>query len=143
MGQSRLWKGRCTHDLPRKRLAENFHFCIRLTRARSLRSSQQSLTYSKLSPATADIDYYLSHHHLSEALKWNYLVNPLLVFSLAASKISICLLLLRVLYFPYAVIAILTIIAVPSAGYCLGQCQPVSELGILPLPATAKILKST
>ncbi|MCJ1366388.1 hypothetical protein MMC16_005516 [Acarospora aff. strigata] len=78
--------------------------------------------------------YYLSQHQLVEAVKWNYLATPLLVFSLAASKISICLLLLRVLEriqarfkrpFLYAIIAILTIIAVPSAGYSLGQCQPV------------------
>ena len=46
--------------------------------------------------------------NFSEALKWNYLMHPVLIFSLAASKISICLLLLRVLYFPYAAIAILT-----------------------------------
>ncbi|KAL9134414.1 MAG: hypothetical protein Q9175_004396, partial [Cornicularia normoerica] len=81
--------------------------------------------------------YYLSHHQLTEALKWKWLATPPLAFSLAASKISICLLLLRVLkqtqaklnrYFLYAVIAILTIIAVPSVGYCLGQCRPVSKL---------------
>lgn len=81
--------------------------------------------------------YHLSSHQLSEALKWNYLATPLLVLSLAASKISICVFLLRVLrqtraklgrLFPYVIIAILTIIAVPSAGYCLGQCQPTAKL---------------
>ena len=81
--------------------------------------------------------YYLSDHQLSEALKWNWNATPLLVLSLAASKVSICLFLLRVLkqtraklnrYFPYTVIAILTILAVPCAGYSLGQCQPVSKL---------------
>lgn len=81
--------------------------------------------------------YNLSDHQVTEVLKWNFLATPLLVFSLAASKISICLLLLRVLkqtrgklkrYFPYAIIAILTIIAAPSAGYSLGQCHPVSKL---------------
>ena len=72
-----------------------------------------------------------------EALKWNYLATPLLVFSLAASKISICLFLLRALAqtrvrfkrsFPYGIIILLTAIAVPSAGYALGQCQPVRKL---------------
>lgn len=91
--------------------------------------------------------HHLSLHQLSEALKWNYLATPLLVFSLAASKISICLLLLRVLkqtqahwsrYFPYAVIAILTIISVPSAGYSLGQCQPVSKLWNPTAPGNCK-----
>ena len=80
---------------------------------------------------------HLSHQQLSEALKWNYLATPLLVLSLAASKISICLFLLRVLrqtraklsrFFPYVIIAILTIIAVPSAGYSVGQCQPTAKL---------------
>ena len=71
---------------------------------------------------------------MSGAAKWTYLATPLLFFSLAPSKISICLLLLRVLkqtylnrYFPYVIIALLTIIAVPTAGYSLGQCQPVSK----------------
>lgn len=72
-----------------------------------------------------------------EALKWNYLATPLLVFSLATSKISICLFLLRVLdqarvkfkrTFPYAIILLLTLVAIPSAGYALGQCQPVRKL---------------
>ena len=81
--------------------------------------------------------YHLSQHQLSEALKWNFLATPLLVLSLAASKISICLFLLRVLrqtraklsrFFPHVIIAILTIIAVPSAGYSLGQCQPAAKL---------------
>ena len=79
----------------------------------------------------------LSAHQLREALKWNWLASALFILNVAASKISICLFLLRVLkqtqaklnrYFPYAMIAILTIIAVPSAGYCLGQCRPVSKL---------------
>lgn len=81
--------------------------------------------------------YYLSDGDIIEALKWNYLATPLLVFSLAASKISICLLLIRVLektndkfkrWFPYAVIVILVAVAVPSAAYTLGQCQPVRKL---------------
>lgn len=91
--------------------------------------------------------YYLSQHQLVEAVKWNYLATPLLVCSLAASKISICLLLLRVLEriqakfkrpFLYAVIAILAIIAVLSAGYCLGQCQPVSKLWNPTVPGHCK-----
>jgi len=81
--------------------------------------------------------YYLSEGDVIESLKWNYLATPLLVFSLAASKISICLMLLRVLdqtrakfktSFPYGIIALLTVIAIPSAGYSLGQCQPVRKL---------------
>ena len=81
--------------------------------------------------------HHLSQDQLSEALKWNYLATPLLVLSLAASKVSICLFLLRVLqqtraklsrFFPYVIIAILTIIALPSAGYSLGQCQPTLKL---------------
>lgn len=81
----------------------------------------------------------LSQHQLSDALKWNWTATPLLILSLAASKISICLFLLRALkqtraklnrYFPYTVILIMTIISVPSAAYTLGQCQPVSKLWI-------------
>jgi len=30
--------------------------------------------------------------------------------------------------FPYGIIALLTVIAIPSAGYALGQCQPVRKL---------------
>ena len=81
--------------------------------------------------------YYLSDDDIIEAHKWRYLGTPLLVFSLAASKISICLLLLRILgktwdrfkrWFPIAVIVILVAIAVLAAGYTLGQCQPVKKL---------------
>ncbi|KAL2058661.1 hypothetical protein ABVK25_001391 [Lepraria finkii] len=81
--------------------------------------------------------YYLSDGDIIESLKWNYLATPLLIFSLAASKISICVFLLRVLdrtrakfkrSFPYGIIALLTVIAIPSAGYSLGQCQPVRKL---------------
>ena len=80
---------------------------------------------------------YLTMEEIFEALKWNYLATPLLVFSIAASKTSICLFLLRVLertrvkfkrVFCYGMIGLLTIIAIPSAGYALGQCQPVSKL---------------
>lgn len=80
---------------------------------------------------------HLSDRQVSEVLKWNYLATPLLVFSLATSKISICLFLLRVLdqarvkfkrSFLYAITLLLTLIAVPSAGYALGQCQPVRKL---------------
>ncbi|KAL8673087.1 MAG: hypothetical protein Q9168_002470 [Polycauliona sp. 1 TL-2023] len=79
----------------------------------------------------------LSEHQIIESLKWNYLATPLLVLSLAASKISICVLLLRVLdktstrlrrTFPYGIIVISTVNAGLSAGYALGQCQPVSKL---------------
>ncbi|CAF9907891.1 MAG: hypothetical protein HETSPECPRED_007930 [Heterodermia speciosa] len=81
--------------------------------------------------------YYLSDDNLIEALKWYYLVIPPLVISLGASKISICLLLLRILdrtrnkfkrYFPYGIIVISVAVAVPSAGYTLGQCQPLKKL---------------
>ena len=81
--------------------------------------------------------YYLSEGDIVEALKWNYLATPLLVFSLAASKVSICLLLIRVLHrsktkfkrsFPISMMILLTIVAVPSAGYSPGQCQPVRKL---------------
>ena len=80
---------------------------------------------------------YLSPGDIIEALKWNYLATPLLVFSLAASKISICVFLLRALAqtrvrfkrsFPYGIIILLTAIAIPSAGYALGQCEPVRKL---------------
>ena len=79
---------------------------------------------------------YLLPGDVIEALKWNFLATALLVFSLAASKISICLFLLRVLAqthvrfkrsFPHGIIILLTTIAIPSAGYALGQCQPVRE----------------
>lgn len=30
--------------------------------------------------------------------------------------------------FPYGIIVLLTVIAIPSAGYSLGQCQPVRKL---------------
>ncbi|MCJ1347138.1 hypothetical protein MMC31_005359 [Peltigera leucophlebia] len=80
---------------------------------------------------------HLSDHQVIEVLKWNYLATPLLVFSLATSKISICLFLFRVLdqarvkfkrSFLYAIMLLLTLISVPSAGYALGQCQPVRKL---------------
>lgn len=80
---------------------------------------------------------HLSDRQVVEVLKWNYLATPLLVFSLATSKISICLFLLRVLDqvrlkfkrpFLYTIILLLTLNAVPSAGYALGQCQPVRKL---------------
>ena len=60
---------------------------------------------------------YLSPGDVIEALKWNYLATPPLLFSPAASKISICLFLLcalaqtRVRFrrsFPYGIIILLT-----------------------------------
>lgn len=79
----------------------------------------------------------LSVHQRMEALKWNWLASPFLVLSLATSKVSICLFLLRVLkkthakrrkYFLYLIIGSIVGLSVPAAGYCLGQCQPVEKL---------------
>ena len=80
---------------------------------------------------------YLSPGDIIEALKWNFLATPLLVFSLAASKISICLFLLRALAqtrvrfkrsFPYGIIILLTAIAIPSAGYALFPISFIKDL---------------
>lgn len=79
----------------------------------------------------------LSAHQRMEALKWNWLASPFLVLSLATSKISICLFLLRVLKKTHAklkrqclylIIGSICVLSVPAAGYCLGQCQPVEKL---------------
>ncbi|KAL8767838.1 MAG: hypothetical protein Q9194_005872 [Teloschistes cf. exilis] len=79
----------------------------------------------------------LSEIALIESLKWNYLATPLLVLSIAASKISICLMLLRILEktkaifrrsLPYGMMVLLTANATSAAGYALGQCQPVRKL---------------
>lgn len=81
--------------------------------------------------------YYLSEEAIIQSLKWNYLATPLLVFSLSFSKISICLFLVRLLdrtnirfriSFPYFLIALSLANAILSAGYALGQCQPVRKL---------------
>ncbi|KAL9589098.1 MAG: hypothetical protein Q9203_002111 [Teloschistes exilis] len=72
----------------------------------------------------------LSEIALIESLKWNYLATPLLVLSIAASKISICLMLLRILEktkaifrrsLPYGMMVLLTANATSAAGYALGQ----------------------
>ena len=79
----------------------------------------------------------LSAHQRVETLKWNWLASPFLILSLATSKISISWFLVRVLQntharlrrsFLYFLIILITVIAVPAAGYSLGQCQPVQKL---------------
>ena len=81
--------------------------------------------------------YYLSDGDIIEIRKLRFLSVPPVVCSLAASKISICLLLLRILgktwdrfkrWFLIAVIVIMVAVAVLGAGYTLGQCQPVKKL---------------
>lgn len=93
---------------------------------------------------------HLSEGEIIKSLKWNYLAIPLLVFSLAASKISICLMLLRILHktntkfkrsFLYGTIVLLTIIAIPTAAYALGRCQPVKKLWNFSTPGHCQHLK--
>ena len=80
---------------------------------------------------------HLSKTQITEALKWYWFVTMLFILNVAASKISICLFLLRVLghsqlrlrrTFLLALIRLLTVTAIFSVAYTLGQCHPVKKL---------------
>lgn len=78
----------------------------------------------------------LSEAHLIKSTKWFSLSIPICVSSLAVSKISICLFLLRLIskatarpehVFLYSTIAVMAVNAVTMVGYSLGQCHPVQK----------------
>ena len=80
---------------------------------------------------------HLSQTQITEALQWYWLVTILFILNLAASKISICLFLLRVVgrtllrsrrTFLIALVGLLTVTAIFSVAYTLGQCHPVKKL---------------
>ena len=77
--------------------------------------------------------YYLSNYDFKEFLKYDYLDWIQAFITLAVSKVSICLLLLRLSKFSrlktvlYALIAFLALTHVPLTIMIIFQCNPISE----------------
>ena len=77
--------------------------------------------------------YYLSNYDFKEFLKYDYLDWIQTFITLAVSKISICLLLLRLSKFSklkrvlYLLIAFLVITHVPLTFMIIFQCGPISK----------------
>ncbi|MDI1485123.1 MAG: hypothetical protein OHK93_000258 [Ramalina farinacea] len=79
---------------------------------------------------------YLSKPKLAMSLKWNLVATVISWLSLIFSKISVCYLFLRITSkarskysdcFLYGMMALAFIIGVITAGYGLGECQPVAK----------------
>ncbi|KAL8836983.1 MAG: hypothetical protein Q9176_005984 [Flavoplaca citrina] len=77
--------------------------------------------------------YYLSHYDLKMFLKWDYLDWVQAILTLAISKISICLLLLRLSQFSklkkglYWLIAFIFVTHLPLIVLLIVQCRPVEK----------------
>ena len=70
------------------------------------------------------------------SLKWNAVATVTFQLSLIFSKISVCYLFLRITgkartkydrHFLYGMMALAFIIGVITAGYTIGQCQPIAK----------------
>jgi hypothetical protein len=80
--------------------------------------------------------YYLSPHDLQLAIKYNYIANVLIVIPLCTGKVSVALLIKRLLppgaqyqrWFLHFVSASLSIIITFVVIIILCQCRPVSSL---------------
>ena len=79
---------------------------------------------------------FLDKTHLAGAIRWNLIATVTFYVSLIFSRVSICFLFLRILgqtctpvksAFLYSMMATTSIIGIIAAGYCAGQCQPVSK----------------
>ena len=84
--------------------------------------------------------YYLSLtpqslQRLSQAVKWQYISQPVVIISTMFTKVSICFLLIRVFGIKkswrwglYSIMTFATVTNISSAAIVLAQCQPVQKL---------------